>query len=418
MTNYKSLSVAVIDNGLFTALAETLTRYFGTVYYWSPWVSILPKSNRRMIGTGIPGVQRIDSFWPLLGEIDLFIFADVCFGPLQLHLESLGKRVWGSRMGEELELDRVASKKHMASLGIDIGPYKVIRGFDALRKHLEKNKDQFIKISLTRGDMETFKAPNYRLIEPYLNELEHKLGVLKTQLEFVVEECIPDAVEIGYDGWTIDGQFPQNATAGIEIKDKGFVMHAKPYDDIAPQLHVVNDKLAQTLANYHYRGFLSTEVRVTKDGHGYVIDPTCRAPSPPSQLYWEMITNWGDIFWEGADGTIVEPEFAAEWGAELMIYSLEADRMWLPIDFPKEIQSQVKLSRYAVLSGRPYVIPQDCELQIIGAVVGTGDSLETAVKSCQEAAGQIEGFGVEIKAEALDEAQSELEKLKEFSIEL
>jgi hypothetical protein len=418
MADYKKLTVAVIDNGLFTALAETLTRYFGRVLYWTPWISVMPKSNRRMIGKGIPGVERIDSFWPMLGEIDLFIFADVGFGPLQVHLESLGKRVWGSRLGEELELDRVASKRHMKSLGIDIGKYYVINGFDALREHLKKHNDSYIKVSLIRGDCETFKATNYRLIEPYLNELEHKLGALKTQLEFVVEEAIPDAIEVGYDGFTIDGKFPQSCTSGIEIKDKGFVMHARRYADIAPQLRKVNDLLEGTLSHYRYRGFLSTEVRITRDGHGYVIDPTTRSPSPPSQLYWEIIKNWGDIFWEGADGTIVEPEFTAEWGAELMLWDLEADRMWLPVDFPKAIQDQVKLSRYAMLNGRPYVIPQDCEIQVIGAVVGTGDSMEAAIKSCQVAAEQIEAFGLEIKIEALDEAQSELDKLKEFGIEL
>ena len=42
-------------------------------------------------------------------------------------------------------------------------------------------------------------------------------------MEFIVEDGIPDAVEVAYDGYTIDGKFAKNATFGIEVKDKGLV---------------------------------------------------------------------------------------------------------------------------------------------------------------------------------------------------
>src|ERR1700722_8124985 len=118
MTNYRSKTVCVVDNGLFLEVARTLAKDFGKVLYYMPWQSGYPKSNVLLVGHGIPGIKRIDSFWPLLDEIDLFVFPDVYEGPLQEHLVSLGKRVWGSRNGDELELFRADSKEHMKALGI------------------------------------------------------------------------------------------------------------------------------------------------------------------------------------------------------------------------------------------------------------------------------------------------------------
>jgi hypothetical protein len=135
-----------------------------------------------------------------------------------------GKRVWGCRRGAELEIDRPTSKEACRKLGIDIGPYKVIEGLDALRKHLKANDDQWVKISGTRGDMETFGAKSYEKVEPRLDELEHNLGALKKVMKFTVEQGINDAIETGYDGYCIDGKFPKGAMTGVEVKDEAYLM--------------------------------------------------------------------------------------------------------------------------------------------------------------------------------------------------
>jgi hypothetical protein len=62
-----------------------------------------------------------------------------------------------------------------------------------LRKHLKANDDQWVKISGTRGDMETFGAKSYEKVEPRLDELEHNLGALKKVMKFTVEQGINDA---------------------------------------------------------------------------------------------------------------------------------------------------------------------------------------------------------------------------------
>jgi hypothetical protein len=306
----------------------------------------------------------------------------------------------------------------LKSLGIPIGPYKVVTGLDALRGHLQEHDDQYVKISRSRGDMETFRSKNYRLIEPRLDELEHSLGAMKKIMQFVVEDAIPDAVEIGYDGYCIDGRFPKQAMWGIEVKDKSFVMQCAPYNALPKQVRSVNEKMAGTLKNFGYRGFISSELRVTKDGIGYAIDPCARAGSPPSELYQIMVKNWSDILWEGAEGVLVEPEFVAKWGAELLLLSSWATKNWQAVEFPPSLRENVKLRQLTVIEGKYYFVPQMSDMPEIGAVVATGNTMEAAIKECKRIAGLVEGHYVEVIDGSLDEASAEFEKLAKFGIQV
>ncbi|XUM21053.1 hypothetical protein ACRAVF_27200 [Bradyrhizobium oligotrophicum S58] len=141
MTDLSTKSVCVYDYGAFVTLAEYLVGKFGRVFYFCPWQDAYPSSPPRIVGTGIPGVTRIErDIWDYLDEIDLFIFPEVCDGSLQEHLVSLGKRVWGSRSGEELELDRVGTKKLFKKLGMDVGPYKVVTRNHGLARAPEEDQ--------------------------------------------------------------------------------------------------------------------------------------------------------------------------------------------------------------------------------------------------------------------------------------
>jgi hypothetical protein len=415
MTDYSNKTVCVLDMGLFVEWAILLAREFKTVYYYMPWESSFPKSNPLLVGVGLPGVRRIKEFWSILDEIDLFVCPEFYFGTLQVYLEQIGKRVWGSRIAEQLELDRVGSKEFCKELGIPIGPYQAIKGLDALREYLREHDDQYVKVSLTRGDMESFYSKNYSLIEPRLDELEHNLGAKKKIMQFIVEQAITPAVETGYDGYTVDGSFPKGAMFGIEIKDKGYIITATEYDKLPNAVVSVNDKLGKAFSNAHYRGFWSTEVRVTPDGVGYSIDPCTRAGSPPSEIYMNLVTNWPDILWEGAGGVLVEPEFSASWGAELLLISEWADKNWQAIEFPSELRDQVKLRNACIIEGRYYVVPQWVGCPEIGAVVGIGDTRDEAVAAVRKAAEQVEGHYVSVCSECLDEAAAEFDKLSDLN---
>lgn len=411
MTDFKSKTVLVWDNGLFCELAVTLSKQFGRVLYFSPWCNGYPTSKGLLIGQGVKGIERIVEPWSYIDQVDLFVFPDVYEGTLQEYLANQGKRVWGCRLSAELELDRVRSKELSAGLGIDIGPYKAMTGLDALREHLKAHDDQYVKISATRGDMETFHAPSYDEIEPRLDELEHTLGAKKKIMEFIVEQAINDAIEIGYDGYSIDGKFPKGAIVGVEVKDKGYVGRTMRYSETPESVRGVNDKLAPVLKKYKHRGFLSTEIRATKDGKAYLIDPCQRCGSPPSELYQNMISNLAEIMWYGAEGIVVEPEYKAKWGAMILLLSDWADKNWQQVSFPSKYRENVKLRNFCVIDGEYYVIPQASGMPEIGAVVAMGDTAQAAIDECKRIAKLVEGYSVEHPVESLDEAYANLKEI-------
>jgi hypothetical protein len=399
--SYKTKSVCVVDMGLFIELAVKLTEWFGKVYYFMPWqASAFPKSNSRLVGTGLDGITIVRYIWDIVDEVDLFVFPDVYLGDLQQELIRQGKLVFGSRRGDELELHRSTAKEHLA----------------ALRKYLKEHKNQFVKVNITRGDFETFESHNYRLSEPKLDELESSLGAKKTQLEFVVEEKIDNAVETGYDGFCIDGQYPATALAGIEIKDKCYLMKVLPYSKLPEEITSFNAAISPTLKEYQYRNFMSTEIRVTEDKVPYMIDFCARCGSPPSEIMMELISNLPDVMWYGAGGVCIDIETSHKWAAEILLQSAWADNYWQAVQFPPKLREFVKLRNIAKIDGEYYVVPQSSSCPEIGAVVGVGDTMEEAIEMAKEVCKQVDGYFVANFPSALDEAVEEIEKLADFGI--
>jgi len=413
MTDLSKKTAFVWDSGQWVELAVALAKRFGTVYYYCPWEDGYPASSQLMIGEGIPNVERVHSLWPLIDDIDLFVFTDVYQGALQDYLVSLGKRVWGSRSGEELELNRPASKRISRRFGIDVGDYEIVRGIEALHSFLKKNDDQWVKVSTTRGDMETFHSKTYDLVkDTRLPELEHRLGAKSAIMEFVCEAGINDAVEVGYDGYTIDGKFAKTALTGVESKDKGYVGCVLPYGQVPKQVREVNRKLSPALKGYGYKGFLSTEIRCTDDGAAYLIDPCCRCASPPSELYQLIIGNLADVMYEGAGGVLVEPDFSARWGAELILTSEWGMTNWQPVAFPGKYRDNVKLRNLCIIDGKYYCVPEKTgTCSAIGSVVATGKSATEAIEHCKEIAGEVEGQDITFAGDALAEAHESLIEL-------
>lgn len=402
-----------MDNGLFVHLAETLAPYFKRVLYYSTWEQAFPRSNAMLLGEGMPGVQRINSIWPLLDDIDLFVFPDILHGPLQVYLRGLGKRVWGSGLAEQLETHRAQSKQHLRELGLAVGPYRRISGMTELREYLQAHEDVYVKVSRTRGDMETFHSASYALIEPRLDELDHAFGAKKELIEFVVEKPIDAKVEVGFDGFTIDGKYPANALYGVEKKDAGYVGEVVPYLGLPESVRSVNAGLSPLFKHLNYRGFWSSEIRVTEDGTPYLIDPCCRMASPPGELYTFLIDNLAEVIWHGARGELVEPKYRYKFGAELILKSAWAEAHWQPIDYPGSISENVKLHYATHINDRAYYVPQQIEMPEIGAVVAGGDTREQAIKNVIAIAERIEGYDIKFDPAALDEAAKGMDELKD-----
>ena len=415
LQSYSTKSVCVYDSGQFIELAITLSKSFGRVYYSCPWRDGVPNSNLRTIGDGVPGLIKIQNFFDIVDDVDLFVFPENYWGDLQTHLVSLGKRVWGSRHGDELELYRDDAKRYFKKVSLPVGKYEVVTGLASLRRYLKANDNQHVKINVTRGDTESFHAKTYRLIESKLDEMEHTLGAKKFIMDFIVEAGIDDVIsEVGYDGYAIDGQFPSVSLVGPEIKDKGYVGCMVDYDDLPDEVTLINDKLSDALEKYEYRNFLSTEIRITKDKTPYLIDLTCRSPSPPGELYMLMWENLPDILWHGAAGKCIDPKYKHKWGAHLVICSDRTEKGWLTVDFPNKYRDNIKFRNLCRIEGQYWVVPKNVEWPEFASVVTQADSLDDAIEECKEIAEQIQGEGIEVFPEALDKAKEEFSKLKEL----
>lgn len=412
MTDLKQLTVRCYDNGTFIPFCRMLTRHFGCVEYFNPWQDMCPTSSELDIGKGFEGEAfiKIDNFWDDLDSVDVFVFPDIYEGGLQKHLRSLGKLVWGSGDCEKLEIFRADTKELMKSLDMPVNKYETITGIDSLREYLmdDDNCDRYIKVQQARGDCESFHHINYKLSEPRLNEIQHHLGARSKIMEFVVEHPIKSDIEVGYDGYTIDGEFPKTMNIfGYEIKDAGYVAAVMPYAQLPEPVRWVNAKLAPIFRKYQYRGNWSSEIRVDKKDY-YLLDPCARAGSPPSEVYSEMISNWGDIIYNGAQGILVEPKFICKYGVQVMIHSSWGDKNDVAVHFPPELAQWIKIRFACQIEGTTYAIPQNMDMGLIGSIVAIDDTLLGAIRKVGEYAKQVEAYGIDIRMDSIPKAINEI----------
>lgn len=418
MTDLSSRTVLVIDAGLFLPLAFRLARDFGKVLFHSPMSKPFPCVGDAVIGDGFGEIEVVrDLFKHGMVEHDVVVIPDV--GHSDLHYDCTGMNVWGSGDGDRLELDRQFLKDYQAEHGMDVPPYVKLKGLSALREHLTYNPDVYVKMSRYRGTMETFHSVNYKLSEPWLDELAVKLGPLQERVTFIVEDAIDAVAELGFDGFCIDGEFPKVAVQGIEAKDRGYIGVVTPYADLPEELRDVNAPLKPFLKENRYRNFFSTEVRITDKDEVFLTDPCCRHASPAGECLLELYGNLGEIIWEGAQGNLVEPEYTAKYAAQALIdHPDPGTEHWRLVDVPAEVRQWVKLYFACEVDGRQAIPPLAWNHETIGSVVGLGHTLEEAIDAVKEHAKALDGQGLTIRTDALGDVLKEMQEAEKAGVEL
>lgn len=420
----KTKSVLVIDNGLFVEVAIMLSLYFGKVGYHCWNKGAFPKPNASLIGTGLDELTVIVNLWDHIDNYDLIVFPDVYDGDLCAYLRRKGKMVWGSGKGEAIELYRWQTKQLFKELGLPVQHVERVIGIDALRDYIKGHKvPMWVKISRFRGATETFEAKDYEAALPKLDEIQYTLGAAGRIMEFVVEDEVNGGtvVETGYDGYCIDGQYPDIGIAGFEIKDEGYVCAVKPYHELPEEVRLINSKISPWMKERQYRNFFSTEIRIPEDGKPYCIDPCARAGSPPNEIYLELFDNWGEIVWNGSQGICVDPHPVAKFGCMVMVHSMWANNNLQHVQVPHEIRRFIKFRNFCRIEGENYVVPMGVGLPEIGAVIGIGDTLDAAVEHCLENVELCEEqhwYQADFKKEALEEGIAEAKKSESKGISI
>ena len=420
------IEILVIDSGMHVSFAQSISKHFGKTWYCVPKFEAFPRRRDFSVGVGVEGINHIyDIFGNTydkengydFNNIELFVITDLYYAPLAEHLRSIGKKVFGSGMAEELELFRAETKELMKDYGLAVNDYIEIEGISKLREHLKTVENKFIKISYFRGEFESLKHINYEQSESWLNELQHALGAIGEISKFIVEDSIPTTIECGIDHYMVNGEYPQKNIMGIEKKDAGYICKVFDYDKLPKEITEVHDKLQPIFKEYGYTGMFSSEIRIGEDKKNYLIDLTLRNASPPSEILGEMITNWDEIYINGADGILIEPVFSHKYAAQIGINSSWASDEFQDIQIDKKAKQWIKLRNFCVINDKIKIIPTG-GLTELGYAIGLGDTLREAMDNCKKYAKMVTGYKVTCESDAIDDIEENIKEMeKQLKVE-
>jgi hypothetical protein len=421
MEDLKQLTALVWDYGNFFSVAERISRDdgFGRTYYFVPKiVEGFPTHRPYDIGRNVPGVICVDEWASVIDECDIIIFPDSHEGALQEWFAAQGKKVFGCRRGCDLEHNRDELKDLMKQLELPVNDYEVAYGLDELEEILKRKENVFVKSKL-RGDSETWKHTEWKLSKIELDRMRKEMGVYQNKETYIVEDPIESLSEIGWDGFVVDGMFPEKAASGIELKDTGYLGKITRYSDLPHQLKIVTDKFQHIFRDLGYRGAYSNEVIIGQnDRLGYLIDNTCRCPEPNTSLALEWFTNYPQIIWDVANGRLPKIKYDYEWGVQFIIKSDLAKTEPSPVIVSDEYKKFVKIKNLVIdEEGTWYFTPNGTvELCEIGAVVGLGNSMDEAIEMAKQIASSIRGFDIKINTDCIEEATEQLYRLESAGI--
>lgn len=415
MKPVEEATACVCDYGSFISLADKLGETFKKVYYHSPVLEEFQSIEMCCKGDGLELVERIDDFLEpgKFDEIDLFVFPDIGWGGTQRYLRRANKLVWGSMGADELELYRTRFLKTIDELGLPVVNSVKVKGLTNLANHLKQVKDKWVKINRYRSNMETWHHLDWQHSERKLEEMAVKFGGLKDHVVFVVQDNLPDAIEIGYDGWTVDGKYPSAAFQGYEKKNELYLGSRLDYDDLPEYVRQVNEAMAPVLQKYQYRNFIATEIRVFEDTP-YFIDPTMRMPGQTGEQLLETCSNLAEVIYHGAAGELVEPEFIADFAAEATLH-YTADGEWKVLAVPEKVREWFKGYHYCEAGSALHFPPRASDE--VGVLMGIGDTIEDALGQLFLHESELKGEPVEARTAGFADLLKQIQKAEKEGIE-
>lgn len=412
MKDVKEITVTVVDFGSFISLAEKLSETCARVNYHAPMEREFRNVDDEVIGYGVPKLHKIESFMEpdIVKETDLYVFPDIGYGGEQRYLKSIGKPVWGSMGADELERLRTRFIDTIKKLGLPMLESVKIQGLDNLCEYLKDKKDLWVKVNEFRDNMETWHHQDWFHSQPMLNRLYIRFAAAPELVWFVVQENLPNATEVGYDGLSVDGWFPDSSYQGYEKKNELYLGARTDYDKLPEIVRMVNEKFSPVMEEYGYRNFFATEIRDDK-----FIDPTLRMPGQTGEQLLETMTNLPEVVWRGAQGELIQPEWAADFAASATLnYRGDLEDVKV-IRVPTEARRWVKLCRYRQ-RGDEFIFPAN-KREDVGVVIGMADSIKGAIDSVKENFDAIGDESLSIKPEGFMDLLEDIHKAEQEGIE-
>lgn len=415
MKDISQVSCLVVDSGLFLPFALRMAESCKRVVFWNPDQRGFPSVRQGMIGKGFERIEHVLDPWPIIGEVDLACFPDVGHAGLQLHLESIGLKVWGSRAGDRLELNREFLMRKLGQMGLNVPPHEVLVGLDALRDYLKEHDDVFVKVSRWRGDMETHHWTNWAMCSGWLDWLAFTLGPMQKALRFLVFDKIDTPLEIGGDAYFV-GNWPALMLSGSETKDRTYFSAVTPREEMPEQIQEIMVAVAPYLRDTGYANQISFEDRVTDDGHWWC-DATNRGGLPSSASQYRLWENWPEIVWAGANRELVDPTPSARFSIECQLTAKPEHDAWVAVEIPEGLVEHCCFSYCGFLDGCYVFPPDEHHHGELGWLVATENTpvkvLELAKGLCDELPDGVDG-----NVEGLVDLIKEYEQAEKLGLDL
>jgi hypothetical protein len=413
------ITCCVVDYGSFPCLAEMMATKCKRVIYHSPFEEEYRNLHDCIIGDGIERIDRtnehLDFMDPkILKEIDLFLFPDIWAGGLQRYLRSIGKLVWGSMGASDLELYRTLFLRTIRECGLPVAPSTTILGVTNLAAFLKDKEDKWVKINRYRENMETFHWQDWTHGQRKLELLAYEFGPFKEQVMFVVQDTIETDIEIGYDGWCIDGKFPAASFQGFEKKNELYLGSLLDYDEQPEQVREVNEKFGPVLSRYGYRNFFASEIRVLPDTF-FFTDPTNRMAGQTQEHLTSTCTNLPEVILAGAQGEVIKPEYRSKFVAEATMHYTDDAEGWKTLRISKEARDHCKLYHYCIDGEGVYQFPPH-KIDEVGVICGGGDSVEEAFEALKANFELLKGEPVRVEIRAFADLLEAIEASEEAGL--
>jgi phosphoribosylamine-glycine ligase len=386
--------VLVWDFDWGAELAARFAKDGHDVLYYTDWPESHPQFAKFAVGMGLDGVEKSKYFFEDYKNVDYIVFLETECGTLCADLRDQGYNVFGPGRGAKLETQRAWAKEEMKKIGLSVAPYEVIKGVDPVIAYVEKNGGRWIKQDIFRGDKETFFAKDAAGARTELNYLRPKVGPFEQSREFIVEEPLKDPVEAGWDLFFNGHAYLKPYLWGY-CQNRFYV--GKYVDVMPPALEEVAEKMIPVLQEMDYRGIISMEAQVVKDGTAYVTDWTTRFPFPLSWAYEHSLNNFSDVIFAVADGKDIELDIKNKYVGYMEAHAIDLQDGWLEVSFPDKYRDNIKLRKPAKYKGKYYAMATID--QILGAVVDTGSNINQMFD-------RIVDIGEEIEANTCDAGEA------------
>jgi len=269
-----------------------------------------------------------------------------------------------------------------------------------------------VKISVFRGDCETFYSPSYDEVEPLLDILQVKWGKFAEGYEFIVEQEIKDAVEAGIDGifspangfcfplmWGIENHSAYIGVWGYRIPE--WFVRTEPH-------------LKNILTTMDYRGFISTEQRIVNKNKDYLIDITARIPHPLGHIFTTAIRNYPEVIFKIANNQKVTLDVKEKFWGCLPVRSDELNNVSLEVRFPDKYRPYIKFSTAYKKDGKYYASKGGT---IVCSIVYGADTIDKVIEGIKKIGDEIKVVRAKKEYHLLDEIKEEIDKLKSMGIE-